>query len=147
MLSKHLEKLEKLNFYVRTQMDVAECYIPAINKQIKNISELEFTPAKALLGSIILDREYDRGPQDSGQYIQAALLIPDGIGACVWDSEDYVETHTGMPEIDYPLAKNLFVPFDDCELAVKGLLLSQAERLLDQLMGTLGVERHVLFPN
>ena len=34
MLSKHLELLKKLNLSIRTQMDVAECYIPAINLQL-----------------------------------------------------------------------------------------------------------------
>ena len=138
MLSKHLELLKKLNLSIRTQMDVAECYIPAINLQIENICDLDLLPPTALMGSIILDRAYGLGGYDSGQFIQAALLTPSGLGICVWDSEEYLEIRRTPDGIEYQLAKARFKKFDACEPAIKGLLLAHADKLLDRLLKLIG---------
>lgn len=138
MLSKHLELLKKLNLSVRTQMDIAECYVPAINRQIENIAALDLLPNLSFAGSVILDRAYGpNGPQDSGQFIQAVLLFPDGIGICIWDSEEYLEVRKNA-EFQYELARARFQHFDKCEPAIKGLLLAHADKLLDRLLKVFG---------
>ena len=55
----------------------------------------------------------------------------------MWDSEEYLEIRR-TPGIEYQLAKARFKKFDDCEPAIKGLLLAHADKLLDRLLKQLG---------
>jgi hypothetical protein len=64
--------------------------------------------------------------------IQAALLVPDGIGVVLWDSEQYAALRD-LPEGREADEKVLFQPFAECEPAVKGLLLPEIESLLERL--------------
>ena len=88
----------------------------------------------AILGPIIHHWAYEPRPWgwDSGPLAQAALLVPDGIGVVIWDSEDYAEL-CRVPDGLEAEAKGRFVPFAACEPAVQGLLFPTIEPLLERL--------------
>ena len=67
--------------------------------------------------------------------IQAALVIPGGYGAIIWESEEFV----GVCESSETEAEVIlrFQPFNRCALAIKAALLSQLTPLLDKLAHSL----------
>lgn len=130
-----LERLRMLNLVLRLRLEQAEARIPGINDLIQQLFAIELLPETALLGLVIFERHYSAqtGPQDSSQVLQAAILIPGGLGVVCWDSEDYLAFRNHLPENLQELFLK-FVPFDRCGSAVKALLLPQVEPLMERLM-------------
>jgi len=133
-----VERLRQLNLTLRVQLDQAEARIPGINDLIQQLGAIDLLNDAALLGLVIYERHYDlsRGPHDSGQVLQSVLMIPGGIGVLLWDTEEYLAFRS-TPEPDPTTLKLKFVPFDDCEGAVKALLLPQVQPLMELLMNRL----------
>lgn len=134
-----LERLRQLNLSLRLQLDQAEARIPAINDLIEQLGAIDLLCEAALLGLVIYERHYDlsKGPRDSGQVLQSALMIPGGIGVLLWDTDEYLAFRSDPDPNEASLFLK-FVPFDDCEGAVKALLLPQIEPLMELLMNRLG---------
>ena len=133
-LTERIRQLQQLNVNLRQQLEVAEHHLPAINEQIRSLADLDIVAGIALLGTVVYDRAYGHdGPIDSNQILQAAILIPQGFGVCMWDSEEYFRVRQ-QPRISHGTIQMKFVPFDECGSAVKALLLPHVEPLLDRLM-------------
>jgi hypothetical protein len=62
--------------------------------------------------------------------VQAALLVPEGLGVVLWDSDHYAEM-CDLP--DGLEADTRFRAFARCEPAVRALLLPHIEPLLERL--------------
>jgi hypothetical protein len=114
--------------------DQADAKVHTANEFIQRIADSGWLARTAVLGQIILDHSYEPRPggSDSGQLAQAVLLVPGGFGILLWDSEDYVALRE-VPEGLEAEAWVMFHPFDECEPALKALLLSQIDPLLAQL--------------
>lgn len=128
-------RLRQLNLSLRLQLDQAEARIPPINDLIEQLGAIDLLSEAALLGLVIYERHYDlsHGPRDSGQLLQSALMIPGGIGVLLWDTDEYLAFRSN-PDPNEAALFLKFVPFNDCEGAVKALLLPQIEPLMELLM-------------
>jgi hypothetical protein len=123
----------------RQQLEQAETYVPALNAQLEQLGVIDLANDITLLGGVIHERPYAAGSgrDDSAQFSQAVLLAPEGIGAAVWDMEEYVENQKS-PSGNEEQARLKFVPFDECSSAVKALLLPQVRPLLERLFALIG---------
>jgi DNA invertase Pin-like site-specific DNA recombinase len=65
-------------------------------------------------------------------YKSQNLPVPDGLGVVLWDSEEYAQWRD-IPQGLEAEARSAFLPFEQCDAALKALLLPQIEPLLQPL--------------
>jgi hypothetical protein len=128
----YVDQLRQLNLSLRVQLEQAEARIPGINDLLQQLATIDLVTETALLGLVIFEGHYSvlTGPHDSGPLLQAALLIPGGLGVIHWDSEEYATFRKAPPQNETELFIK-FVPFESCPSAIKALLLPQVEPLLE----------------
>ena len=139
-LSARLEALKDLNLQIHHQAEQAEARVATANPLITQLAASGLVAEQILLGQFLLLRGYSARfpPKDSGQVIQAALAVPGGFGAVVWDSEELASVRDS-PHYECE-AFWRFVPFAQCEPMVKALITSNLAPLFDQLSAVL---RHI----
>jgi hypothetical protein len=78
---------------MRHQFEVAEARLADANDLIEEMNRVGMLPPMVLLGPIIASRQYGPTPGGniSGRVIQAALVVPGGLGVVFWDSDEYAE--------------------------------------------------------
>jgi hypothetical protein len=132
-LSLQLETLRQLNLTLRQQLEAAEARVPAINEQIAQLAGIGLIQDAALLGEVVYDKAYSPvpNPTDGSLVLQAAILIPGGLGLVAWDREEFLAVRDQGP--GYRDTHLRFVSFDELGSALKALLLPQVEPLLDRL--------------
>ncbi len=137
-----IDELRQLNIKLRSQLEQAETFIPELNRQIKQLANLQFAGDTVILGQVVYERHYAArsGPMDSSQVLQAALLAPGGIGVVLWDQAEYLAFRS-VPEPRQSDVTIRFVSFEECEPAVRGLILPQVEPLMQRLYQLLGIDR------
>ena len=108
---------------VKHILDEADARMPRLNKLVEHVASLGLLDNDVLLGDVILLRPHTdgAGSADSEQVLRATILFPDGIGATVWDAEEYdrFEQVNGMLEQN---ARAKFVPFAQLNRQEKALL-------------------------
>lgn len=136
-LSARLEALKELNAQIRHQAEQAEARVATANPLIAQLATSGLVADQILLGQFLLLRGYSSRfpPKDSGQVIQAALALPGGVGAVVWDSEELALVRDS-PQYECE-AFWRFVPFNECEPIVRALITSNLAPLFDQLNAVL----------
>jgi hypothetical protein len=84
----HFKRLTLGSRYAAGQ---AEAKVRQVNGLIRQLGETGRVSDTIILGPVIHVRAYSpgSGPSDSGQIVQGALAVPDGIGIVLWDSGDY----------------------------------------------------------
>jgi len=130
-LNNSIEHLRQLNLRIRQQLEIAEARVPEINGLLAQLTSTGLLNETALLGGVVISRSYSAvcGQDDSGQILVAALLVPGGLGVACFDSEELAL----LDEYTYREGKAAFLnfrPFDQCELAIRALLLPHVEQLL-----------------
>ena len=87
-----LGALRELNLSIRKQLEVVESRVPLINVQDSQLAAVHLICDAALLGEIVYDRAYGPIPSqsDGGLLLQAALLVPEGLGLVAWDCEEFL---------------------------------------------------------
>lgn len=132
--SECIDELRQLVLHICQHLELAEARVYEIDEVIEELATLQLADESAVLGEIIYDRQYlpGQGPTDSSQLTQAALMVPYGFGVVLWDMNDYAVFRRSPPPPKGAVNLN-FVPFDECSLAIKALLLSQLGPLLDRL--------------
>lgn len=88
-----------------------------------------------VLGPVIHEEEY-RGegqPVDSGQLFQVAIRVPDGLGCCLWDTEEWAE-HADDPRIQLVAGRNRFLPFLELPVGAKVKTLQHTGDLITRLL-------------
>ena len=83
-------------------------------------------------GPVILTRPYDDPAAESDQILQAALVLPAGVGVLLWDTFELIEVE-GDPRLFVHEAARRHVPCEDCEPAIKALLAPHAAALVRNL--------------
>jgi len=128
------DELASLNSSLLLAREEAESTIARIQPQLVELAKSGLLPREVLLGTTI-QRPYDadQGPHDSGQIVQAALLLPEGFGVCLWDTEEYVRAEQGAEGLEKE-SRNRFQPFERCSTADKILVGRNAEDLFEDLM-------------
>ena len=130
-----LERLSDLGRTLRRQYERAEARIPRLNAAILDLDHLGLLPRTIFLGPIIYDWPYDAAADrgDSHEVFQAALLIPGGLGAVAWDSDDHA-AYRRSPSGHTRRAFDAFARYDRCSPGIRALLLPQVDDLIDQLL-------------
>src|SRR5690242_17042264 len=84
------QELAALNSSIQRNKDDAEAVVGRIQPQLSELARSGLLRREVLLGTTML-RGYDpdQEPTDSGQVVQASLLLPEGFGVCLWDSERF----------------------------------------------------------
>lgn len=120
---------------------VAEARASGLNNLINDLWQFGLVTRTSLLGPVLQTRNYMPlpGGRDSGQVIQAALLVPRGLGVAVWDSEFY-HLLVDVPDGLEAAAAIHHIPFEQCCPAWRALLSEHiaplVERLFDWLLRT-----------
>jgi hypothetical protein len=134
-LTSSLSAIQQLNLSLRQQLELAEAQVPALNEQIAQLGGIDLIRDAAILGEVIYDRAYsaDSSPADGSLLLQAAILVPGGIGLVAWDREEFL-VFRGHERPGYRDAQPRFVAFGDLGSALKAMLLPQIEPLLARLL-------------
>jgi hypothetical protein len=64
-----------------------------LNPSFAELGKTACANRTVILGSVIYHRDYapPRGVWDVSELVQAALLVPQGVGVVVWDCGEYLE--------------------------------------------------------
>jgi hypothetical protein len=121
-LENWLAHLRERLLRMKHQLEFAEARALDANMLIQEVSRSGVLPPLAVLGPIIESRQYPPTPggNTSGCVIQAALVVPGGLGVVFWDSDEYSE----LAQIEDALeadALTRHVPFEQCEPAIRAL--------------------------
>lgn len=137
-----LQRLQYLNVTLRRQWEIAETFLPEINRSLEQLAQLETTSRLLLLGPVLSNRPYnaDQNVDDSGQVTQAALSFPGGLGVVFRDTEEFAANEGRQDRPDEELTRR-FVSCTDCDKALQTLLASAALPLIDRLLRTLAPGR------
>jgi hypothetical protein len=146
-LRVRINGLRQLILQIWRAAEHAEGDVLALNDFAQHLAAIGIIPDCAILGKLILDRSY--GPSDEErntcQVWQATVLLPDGFGALVWDSDEYLD----LPR-DYELtiqeARWHFVPFSECPPVVRALLVEHLETLFEETFDLVSMRRRWLEP-
>jgi len=123
-LRKHLERLESLAVEVKHAREQVEAKFKDLNGVIQQLGDA--VPPEIFLGKAF-SRPYDleSGRTESGQVVQAALLVPEGFGVCRFDTED------DQDEIKRN-ASDSFVPFTECAPVELAFLHQEIDGLFER---------------
>ena len=127
------EQLASLNLQIRHDMEQAEAKAERVNQLVHELGETGLLTDQVVLGSFF-ERAYDASDSahDSGQIVQAALLVPDGFGICLWDMVEYAGLRNSQDGLEAH-ARAKFQPFEACSAVEKKLLLPFLEEMLGDL--------------
>jgi hypothetical protein len=133
-LTKQAAQLARLAMMIRIGIDNAESAIPGINDLLAELATLGVTDFQ-VEGPAVYCRP--AGPSsaydDSFVVYQAVMVQPGGVGAVLWDVNDY-EEHISPPHGEpVDLAAN-FILYEQCPPIVRALLVAHAGRLLELFM-------------
>ncbi len=132
-LTAFLSQLQTLNLQLRSQLEFAELLVPQFNQQIAQLGAIRLLNRIAILGEILFDRCYlDEELSGDGLVLQAALLVPGGIGAIAWDREEYL-AHLRRRTADPHIVETQFMSFSELASGQKAILLRALPRLLNEL--------------
>jgi hypothetical protein len=137
-LEEAIGRLSELLIQARCDVKHAEAWIARINPLIHELSRSGLTHS-VHLGQVICERPFCPEPrqEDSGRIVQAALLVPEGFGVCVWDTEEFGRLLSSEEGLE-PEARTRFVPFEACDFVHKMLLLPHIEKMLEAVLGQAG---------
>lgn len=132
-ITAFLSQLQTLNLQLRSQLEFAELLIPQLNQQIAQLGVIRLLDRIAILGDILYDRCYlDDESSGDGLVLQAALLVPGGIGAIAWDREEYL-AHLRRGPTELHTVQTQFMAFGELASGQKAVLLLATSRLLNEL--------------
>ncbi len=119
---------------LRTLGESAHKRVSGLNSVVLELKLSGLIQQAAILGDVVLNRAYapiEEG-HDSGQILQAAVLIPGGAGLVCWDSERYFE----LKETQQGLEANAmwhFTEFDELEPGLQGVVAMGLDDLINRL--------------
>lgn len=134
VLEQQVDALARLASTIRTGLAQAELAVPPINELLAELAEMgvcnfEYEGPAVYCRPAGRSSDYD----DSFIIYSAALALPGGIGAALWNSCEYSERAEHF--YSEPIAlRSRFVTFDKCPGPVKALVVSHTGKLLDRLL-------------
>jgi len=123
---------------LRRQMEVAEAQASGVNFLVNTVWRMGLMPRSAYLGPIIHTRPYSPkiGGHDSGQVYQSSLLVPGGIGASIWDTEEFAAL-ADIPDGLEAVADLHHIPSEECDHAIRALLQPHIPLLISRFLRSL----------
>jgi len=133
-LSERAGQLQRLATTIRTGLDQAESAIPSINQQLAELARLGMSDFQ-IEGPTIYCRPMGFSSMHGDEWViyQAAIVMPGGIGASIWDATEYAE-HSNRPYGDPVDLAPRFVTYLACPPLVRAMLVAHASAMLDRLM-------------
>ena len=133
-LQTQAEQLARLAYSIRTGLDQAEATVPAINSSLATLAALGVIDHQ-LDGPTIYcrPRGFSGDQTDDIVIYRAGLILPPGLGATVWTSEehsDFICRPHGEP-VDLT---HRFVEFRYCPGPVRAMIANHASDLLRLLL-------------
>lgn len=119
---------------IRTSLDEAESTVPSINEQLDQLAAVGMVDFQ-IEGPSVYCRPMGVSSAFNDDFVvyQAAIVMPGGVGAVIWDANEYHE-HANRPHGEPADLEPRFVPYAKCPTLVRALLVSHAGRMLDSLM-------------
>ena len=113
----------------------------ALRPLVDWITKTRLLHGVCILGPVLRSESYAAGEGDgsSGLILQAALLIPRGIGVLMWDSDEVASLECQDRTLE-SAAWLAHVPFEQCSPVHQALLVDQIIELADQLISRLRQE-------
>ena len=133
-LNEVFERLAWLHFWARHCCAQADAKMGEVNRLIRQLTGAGSLQETVLLGEVIHPRYSPPAAHkdEPARVAQAALCVPDGIGAVLWGAGAYARL-CATPEGLRREARAGFQPFERCEPALRALLLPHVEALLHGL--------------
>ena len=133
-LEEQTAHLARLATTIRTGLDEAESSIPPINEQFHLLAELGVSQFQ-IEGPSVYCRPSDVSSATTDDFVvyQAAIVLPGGVGAVVWDAGEYHE-HVNRPLGQPADLAPLFVSYGECPAIVRAQLVVHVGPLLECLM-------------
>ncbi len=128
---KAADDLDRLIEQMRHESEDTEFDVERVNGSLRRIAELGL-----LHNDVYLARE------PSGQCTQAAVLIPEGFGVCIWGSAAEVESENAETR-----ARLVFKPFAQCDPAEKEIVAAHVEEFFEDIVDTAYVAASRLAPD
>jgi hypothetical protein len=127
------EQLGTLNLQIKHDMEQAEAKVERVNGLVRELGTTGLLSRRVILGPDYT-HPWDPGcgPQDSAQVVQAALLVPEGFGVCLWSTDEFLEFEQSPGGLEQH-ARKKFEPFEKCCSADKKFLLPFVEEMLEDL--------------
>lgn len=118
--------------------DMAKLRAADLGEWISTISKSGLIDGQVCLGNKVLSLSYQpiEGGSDSGPCFQAALCIPEGMGAIRMDTQDW-QAFQSKPEGLEANARAHFVPLLECRPVIQQWLLTQIDVLIEKLIALL----------
>lgn len=134
VLQQRASELSRLAAKIRTSLDEAESTVPSINEQLDKLAAVGMVDFQ-IEGPSVYCRPMGVSSALTDDFVvyQAAIVMPGGVGAVIWDANEYHE-HTNRPYGEPVDLAPRFVPYAKCPTLVRALLVSHAGRMLDSLM-------------
>jgi hypothetical protein len=144
---KRLKRLRRLLLKIRRAAEHAEAQAAELNSVASQVARVGIIPEQAVVGKLIFVRDYSPPSDESNsvQVWQAALLLPEGLGAIVRNSNEYLDLGADY-EPSVAEARWHFVPFDRCPLVAKALLSLHTEALFEKVIDLIDVRDRWLQP-
>lgn len=121
--------------------DMAKLRAADLREWISTISKSGLIDGQVILGIKVLSLSYQpvEGSSDSGPCFQAALCIPEGMGAIRMDSQDWLAFQSKCEGLEAN-ARAHFVPLLECRPVIQQWLLTQIDTLIEKLIALLPPE-------
>lgn len=134
ILNEHSAQLAHLSTTLRNGLQAAEASIPAINQHLAELAAVGVTDFQ-VAGPVLYSRPagVSSAHVDDFLIFQAAIILPGGVGALTWNSDEYQE-HTTRPYGEPVDLSSRFTPYTKCPALVQPLLISHTGRMLEALM-------------
>lgn len=121
--------------------DMAKLRAADLEEWISTISKTGMLDGQVCLGNKVISLSYQpvEGGSDSGPCFQAALCIPEGMGAIRMDTQDWLTFQSKSEGLEAN-ARAHFVPLLECRPVIQQWLLTQIDILVEKLIALLPPE-------
>ena len=129
-----VRQLRNLSLVIRHQAEQAEAKVQQANSLLRELQRIRVIRETVVLGPVLFVRSYAPTPggNDTGEVVQAALCMEDGVGAAFWDTELFSELSQIVNGLESEVS-SAFVPFERCEPSVRAALLPYIEPLVGEV--------------
>jgi hypothetical protein len=134
ILSERAAELARLAATIRSGLVEAEATIPAINDQLSHLAMLGII-SHQVEGPSIYARPAGLTNDNSDDVcvFQAVLLMPGGIGAAVWNAEEYSE-HLLCSFGEQTDLRGRFLPYGKLLPVVRAMLVKHVDHMVGSLL-------------
>jgi hypothetical protein len=133
-LSERAAELVRLAATIRSGLEQAEAVIPPLNDQLNELAMLGIT-SHQVEGPSIYARPagLSNDTDDAVVVFQAVLLMPGGIGAAVWNGDEFNE-HQHRSYGEQTDLRERFLPYEELPPIVRAMLAKHASQMVGNLL-------------